>query len=110
MEIEQVAKVSNNSEEFIARSLQLWLYIPHKDPKWEADEDFYNYRYIWRILRVIKIHGNENRLVKISNNSTDFIARSLQQGLFHTRTRSGRQMKTSTITGTFIMRILQVIK
>ncbi len=44
----------NNKEEFIARSLQQGLYIPHKDPEWEADEDFYNYRYILRILRVIK--------------------------------------------------------
>ncbi len=44
----------NNSTEFIARSLQQGLYIPHKDPEWEADEDFYNYRYILRILQVTK--------------------------------------------------------
>jgi hypothetical protein len=44
----------NNSAEFIARSLQQGLYIPHKDPEWEADEDFYNYRYILRILQVMK--------------------------------------------------------
>ncbi len=58
MQLEQEAKVSNNSEEFIARSLQQGLYIPQKDPEWEADKDFYNYRYILRILQVIKINGN----------------------------------------------------
>jgi hypothetical protein len=52
--LEQEAKVSNNREEFIARSLQQGLYIPHQDPDWEADKDFYNYRYILRILQVIK--------------------------------------------------------
>jgi hypothetical protein len=56
--LEQEVKVSNNREKFIARSLQQGLYIPHKDPEWEADEDFYNYRYIWRILRITKINGN----------------------------------------------------
>ena len=35
----------NNSEKFIARSLQQGLYIPHKDPEWEADQQFYNYRW-----------------------------------------------------------------
>jgi len=34
----------NNRQQFIARSLQHGLYIPHKDPEWEADEQFYNYR------------------------------------------------------------------
>ncbi len=52
--LEEEAKVSNNSTEFIARRLQHGLYIPHKDPEWEADEDFYNYRYILRILQVIE--------------------------------------------------------
>jgi hypothetical protein len=34
----------NNSDKFIESSLQHGLYIPHKDPEWEADEQFYNYR------------------------------------------------------------------
>ncbi len=42
------SKGKQHVEEFIARSLQQGRYIPHKDPEWEADEDFYNYRLSYR--------------------------------------------------------------
>jgi hypothetical protein len=36
----------NDREKFISSSLQHGLYIPHKDPDWEEDEQFYNYRWL----------------------------------------------------------------
>jgi hypothetical protein len=35
-----------HSEELAAGA----LHSTHKDPEWEVDEDFYNYRFILRIL------------------------------------------------------------
>jgi hypothetical protein len=45
--------------ELIVRSLHQGFYIPHKDPEWEADEDFYNYRYLYHENPTShKINGN----------------------------------------------------